>query len=106
LLSGLEKSIVFHAALIDANDLRDMTHFGVREQNRTLEANVNIRMVSGFSHSANEIAFFWDFTQRTFVGCYRRFGATYQFYLKESSSSAKMPGTASVSGILLGPLDT
>jgi len=81
LLSGRETHTVFHTAFIDTSDLRNITHFGVREQYRTLQANVSICMISGFSHSVNEIAFFWDFTQRRLVGCYRRFGATYQFYL-------------------------
>jgi hypothetical protein len=62
-------------------------------------------MISGFSQGANEIAFFWDFTRCRLVGCYRRFGVTYQFYLKQSSSSRRMPKTASVLGILLELLD-
>jgi hypothetical protein len=105
MLSGREKPTVFHTALIGTSNIRNITHFGVREQYITLQANVNICMISGFSHGANEIAFFWDFTQRRLVGYYRRFGATYQFYLKESSSSRRMPRTGSVLGIHLGPLD-
>jgi len=104
LLSGWEKPIAFHIALIDTSDLRNKTYFDVGEEYRTLQANVKISMISGFSHGANEIAFFWDFTQRRLVGFYRRFGATYQFYLKESSNSRRMPRKESVPGILLGPL--
>jgi len=104
LLSGREKH-VSHTALIDTSELRNIRHVVIREEYRTLQANVNICMISHVSHGATEIAFFWDFKQRRLVGCYRRFGATYQFYLKESSSSRRMPRTASVPGILLGPLD-
>jgi len=104
-LSGLGKHVVFHTALIDISDLRNITEVGVREQYRILQANVNICTISHVSHGAIEIAFIWDFKQRRLVGCYRRFVATYQFYLKESSSLRRMPRTVSVPGILLGPLD-
>jgi len=35
-------------------------------------------VISGFFRGVKEIAFFWDFTQRRFVVCYRRFGTTYR----------------------------
>ena len=40
--------------------------------------------------------FFWDFTQRILVICYRRFGSTYRFHLQGSSSQTRMSGTLNV----------
>jgi hypothetical protein len=39
-------------------------------------------LFQAFFRGVKEIVFFWDFTQRRFVVCYRRFGTTYRPHLQ------------------------
>jgi hypothetical protein len=47
-------------------------------------------LISGFRRGENEVSFFWNFTQRTVVVAYRRFGTIYLSYLQGTSSRRGM----------------
>jgi hypothetical protein len=53
---------------------------------KTLIGKMRFSLISGFHSDINDIALFWDITQRRVVIIYRRFGTTYGSHLQGSRS--------------------